>query len=225
MELVGWDGRGARGGVDLMKMPARGLSGSLGLLGVLLGVFGVECAAGALENPSGLARLGALPDSGGLHGQYWRLLTFGLLHWNAFHLMLNSLLLLVAGPTIQRRLGAGWLMATFAIASVVSGMAILYKHVLAPAAGVSVGASGGMFGLLGLALMLVWLAPAKRPTRIVITLVVLCGFAYSFSPGVSMVGHIAGFAAGLAMATAAAKLRPNHSSKPTPLRGADQVTC
>src|SRR4051794_16430056 len=80
--------------------------GSVALFGLIAAMFLVELAMGAVDNDARLLGLGALPDSGGLHGEYWRLLAFGFLHSNATHLLLNSLLLLLAGPAVERRAGA-----------------------------------------------------------------------------------------------------------------------
>jgi membrane associated rhomboid family serine protease len=115
--------------------------------------------------------------------------------------LLNSLLLLLAGPAVERRAGARWLLVTFLAASVASGIGILVKHQLWSSPGVSVGASGGMFGLLAAALVLAFRADsgsALARTALVIALV--AGLAYSALPGISMVGHVVGLAVGAAIA-------------------------
>jgi membrane associated rhomboid family serine protease len=62
--------------------------GSTGILGVMIAMFLVELARGAVGNDAGLLRLGALPDSGLIHHEYWRLITCGFLHWDLRHLLL-----------------------------------------------------------------------------------------------------------------------------------------
>src|SRR5207248_1124378 len=127
----------------------------------------------------------------------WRLITFGFLHSNITHLLLNSLLLLIVGPIVERRAGMAWLIITFFCASVASGMGILVKHQLWPSQGVTVGASGGLFGLLGAALVLVHRLPLeKRPVRNGLTIVLIVGLAYSAVPGISMLGHVIGLIVG-----------------------------
>ena len=44
---------------------------------VIAGNFLVELATGAIQNDVRLLRLGALPDSGEIRHDYWRLITFG----------------------------------------------------------------------------------------------------------------------------------------------------
>jgi membrane associated rhomboid family serine protease len=170
--------------------------GSAALFALLAAVYGVELAAGALGSDAGMLALGALPDDGAIRGEYWRLLTFGFLHSGADHLLLNGLLLLLAGPVVERLAGRLWLALLFLNASLASGAGILIKHQLWPASGVSVGASGGMFGLLGAALMLVLRAGGSRTTGAILTVTLLAALGYSLLPGVSMVGHLVGLAVG-----------------------------
>jgi membrane associated rhomboid family serine protease len=90
-----------------------------------------------------------------------------------------------------------------------SGIGILGKHQVWPAPGVSLGASGGMFGLLGAALVLSFRQPfPNRWIRTALLLVLVLGLAYSFLPGVSMIGHIIGLLLGAAIALVTRLPRP-----------------
>ena len=175
----------------------RTILGSRLLLALIAIVFGLELAKGAIGSPPALLGLGALPDSGELHGQYWRLISFGFLHFDVTHVALNAALLFWVGPIVERRAGTAWFMALFMGASVMSGIGILLKHQLGPAEGVSVGASGGVFGLLGAALVLAFRVPSQgHAVRVWLALVLVGGLAYSFLPGVSMIGHVCGLIVG-----------------------------
>src|SRR5204862_2085498 len=57
--------------------------GTIALILALLGVFGLELATHSAGNDAALLKLGALPDSGELHGQYWRIATYSFLHFNS----------------------------------------------------------------------------------------------------------------------------------------------
>ena len=173
--------------------------GSTGILGAMIAMFLVELARGAVANDAGLLRLGALPDSGPIHHEYWRLLTFGFLHWDLRHLLLNTLLLFLLGPIVERRAGTIGLLIIFLSASVASGLGILVKHQIWPAEGVSLGASGGMFGLLGAGLVFVFRRPSPSRLRTVLMAALVLGLIYSFLPGVSMIGHIVGLIIGTTM--------------------------
>jgi rhomboid protease GluP len=168
------------------------------LIAALGGVFVIELLYGATGNNSALLVLGALPDGGGIQHAYWRVFTFGLLHWNITHLVLNSACLFFAGTIVERRAGPWAVLVLFLVASVVSGLAILLKHHFAPGTGVSVGASGGVFGLLGAALVLVQRVPPANPAlRICLWSMFVAALAFSLLPGVSLVGHIAGLLVGV----------------------------
>src|SRR3977135_199117 len=123
--------------------------GSAGLLFTLTAMFLVELAREAVANDAELLRLGALPDSGQIHNEYWRLITFGFLHWDLRHLLLNPLLLFLLGPIVERRAGTVGLLIIFLSASVASGIGILVKHQIWPADGVSLGGAGGSCCLVG----------------------------------------------------------------------------
>jgi rhomboid protease GluP len=164
-------------------------------------IFLVELATGAIRNDARLLRLGALPDIGEIRREYWRLITFGFLHWDLTHLLLNSVLLLILGPSVERRAGTAWLLLVFLTASMASGVGILVKHQLWPSQGVSLGASGGLFGLLGVALVLAFRVPSQiKFARMRLIVVLAVALTYSFFPGVSMIGHIIGLVVGTAMA-------------------------
>jgi membrane associated rhomboid family serine protease len=164
-------------------------------------MFLLELARGVVGNDAGLLALGALPDNGQIHHEYWRLITFGILHWSLTHVLLNTALLLWVGPVVERPAGNAWLLFIFLSASVASGVGILFKHHLWPSQGVSVGASGGLFGLLGAALVLVFRFPAQsRVDRIGSIVVLVLGLTYSVFPGISMTGHLIGLVVGAALA-------------------------
>jgi rhomboid protease GluP len=174
--------------------------GSAGIWGAMIAMFMVELARGAIANDAELLRLGALPDSAQIHHEYWRLVTFGFLHWDLRHLLLNTLLLFLLGPIVERRAGTVGLLIIFLSASVASGAGILIKHQIWPAEGVSLGASGGMFGLLGAALVLAFRRPSPTRLRIVLVAALALGLIYSFLPGVSMIGHLVGLLIGATIA-------------------------
>src|SRR5437868_15527064 len=116
--------------------------GSAAVVGVMVAMFLLELARNAVGNDARLLDLGALPDSGQMHHEYWRLVTAGFLHYDLMHFALNTLLLLLLAPVVERRAGAAWLLVIFLSASVVSCLGILIKHQFWPVQGVSLGASG-----------------------------------------------------------------------------------
>ena len=179
----------------------------------MIAMFLLELAKNAVGNDARLLAVGALPDSGQIHHEYWRLTTAGFLHYDLTHLVLNTLLLLLIGPVVERRVGIAWLLLIFLSASVASFAGILIKHQLWPSQGVSLGASGGLFGLLGAALALLFrLRSQNRSLRIRLAVVLVGGLTYSVLPGISLIGHITGLLVGVAIAL----LIPLDGASPPP---------
>jgi len=174
-------------------------------------MFLVELAGGAVGNDTRLLELGALPDSGQINHQYWRLLTAGFLHYDMTHFALNTLLLFLVAPVVERRAGAGRFLVIFLGGSLVSFGGILLKHLFWPSQGVSLGASGGLFALLGAGLVLVWQLPSPgRLVRLRLLVPLVVGLVYSVLPRVTMIGHVVGLVVGAAVALAL----PLHASSP-----------
>src|SRR5262245_28003651 len=71
--------------VEMQRSP-----GIAALIALLIGAFLYELACGAVGNQNALLVLGALPGTGDLHGEGWRLITYALLHLTALHLVLNA---------------------------------------------------------------------------------------------------------------------------------------
>jgi membrane associated rhomboid family serine protease len=175
--------------------------GTTAIFCVIAAMFLLELARGAVGNDARLLALGALPDDGQIQHEYWRLITFGFLHSTFTHILLNTVLLLWVAPVVERRAGTRWLLLIFLSASVASGVGILVKHQFWPSEGVSVGASGGLFGLLGAALVLLFRLPSQSPmVRGGLIVVLVVGLTYSVFPGISMIGHIIGLVVGNALA-------------------------
>jgi membrane associated rhomboid family serine protease len=82
-----------------------------------------------------------------LEGEWWRLLASGLLHGTFTHLLVNCIGILLVGWHVERTLGGRTLAVTFVL-STISGALLSLWLTDTP----SVGASGGMFGILGAAI-------------------------------------------------------------------------
>ncbi len=76
------------------------------LLASIAALFALELSTGAVGSDQKLAQSGALRDTGGLNGEYWRLVTYAWLHASWKHLLLNSALLWWVGRIVERRIGA-----------------------------------------------------------------------------------------------------------------------
>jgi membrane associated rhomboid family serine protease len=175
--------------------------GTTSILCIMLMVFLLELANNAVGNDARLLELGALPDNGQIDHEYWRLIVAGFLHYNLTHLALNTLLLLLVGPFVESRARTGWLLVIFLTASMTSFLGIFVRHQFWPSRGVSLGASGGLFGLLGAGLVFAYrLRSQGRAVRARLLAILMVALIYSALPGISMTGHIVGLIVGTATA-------------------------
>ena len=83
-------------------------------------------------------------------GEYWRLLTSTFLHANALHLLLNMGILFLLGSLLEGMYGRGRFLLLYLISAIASSVASL--PFVQDAFGV--GASGAVFGLIGVAVAL-----------------------------------------------------------------------
>ena len=174
---------------------------TLALAVVLLVVFAVEAATGAAGDEVALLRMGALANDGRLGHEYWRLITYSFLHLTSLHLLLNLALLWWVGRIVGRRVGGLLMCASYFFAVILSGVTIVVAHLNAPRPGSSMGASGGIFGLLACALILMRRRNAAyftTSTRVQLWLwiVLLAALGASLFPGVSLAGHVGGLIGG-----------------------------
>jgi rhomboid protease GluP len=130
----------------------------LAVIHVAVGVFrasrGATTLGWALAGPRGarlLARMGGMKTSRLDKGELWRLVSAVFLHTDLIHLSLNLVGLFLVGRLIEAIFGRVRLFFIF-LASGVLGAACSWLVVRTP---LSVGASGGIYGLLGAALVFV----------------------------------------------------------------------
>lgn len=79
-----------------------------------------------------------------LFGQWWRLITAGFLHGGLLHILMNSWVLFDLGAQVEEIYGATRLIVIYFVATVLGFFASTLWF-----AGLSVGASAGIFGLIG----------------------------------------------------------------------------
>jgi rhomboid protease GluP len=179
--------------------------GTITLVVALLVGFGIELATHSVGNEAFLLKLGALPDNGALPGQYWRVATYSFLHFNGAHLFVNVLLLFWVGRIVESWVGIAYAAAIYVSSVLSSAAVILLFHNLHPKAGATVGASGGIFGLLAAAIIISYRHSAgsldrENRLRTWLWIALLAGLGISFLPGISMAGHVGGLIGGTLLA-------------------------
>jgi len=166
------------------------------ILAITVG-FGIEIATNSVGNDDALLKLGALPDNGQLQGEVWRIATYSFLHFNWMHLLLNVGLLFWIGRIVEQEVGTGQGALIYFVSVICSAAVILLMHNWHPKQGGTVGASGGVFGLLGAALIISYRQNGERRLQKWLWIVLLAGFGVSLLPDVSMAGHIGGIIGGV----------------------------
>lgn len=149
---------------------------------------------------NGLLKLGAKVNPLIGLGEYWRLLTAMFLHADIMHLIFNMLALYIFGRDIERFFGKKKFLLIYFISGLVGSAA---SFVLVE--GMSVGASGAIFGLMGANLYLYKLNPMvyKRIYgRDMIILIVVNLVIGLIRPNIDMAGHIGGLIGGFVVASA-----------------------
>lgn len=127
-------------------------------------------------------------------GQYYRALTGGFLHSPAdpSHLLLNMLSLYLFGNVLERMLGR-WKYLFMYLLSILGGSAAVW--LLDPSSTV-VGASGGIFGLMGSYLVLMLVLGQRDNVRSLLVLLAI-NVVYGFIvPNVSWQAHLGGMLTG-----------------------------
>lgn len=163
------------------------------LVAINVGIYLLQLAGGASVNASSgwIYEHGALFGPYVAQGDWYRLLTAAFLHYGPIHLGMNMLALWWIGRPLEDWLGP----VRYLLLYLVSGLAGSAGALIANPTGVTVGASGAIFGILGAAIVL-----ERQQTYVLggsaITLLVV-NLAFTFAvPGISIGGHLGGLAGG-----------------------------
>jgi membrane associated rhomboid family serine protease len=159
-------------------------------LGGALG--GASATGGGGLGGSTLLTEGALSRDAVADGEYWRLLTSGFLHSGLFHLLFNMLSLWILGSMLEPAIGR----LRFALIYLVSLLCGSFGALLLEPDGLTVGASGAIFGLMAAAAVVArnrGLSLMESGLGIWIVLNLVITFTV---PNISVGGHIGGLIGG-----------------------------
>lgn len=175
------------------------------LIGANVGVFAIDAFLAGMSGLGLMSGGGPLLDYGYVSaervaaGEWWRILTSAFLHLGILHLVLNMWALYLFGPILEQLYGRLEYLAIYLLCA--AGGSVLTILVAPDQA--AVGASGAIFGLLGLAFAVSRRRHLALPrqTRMVLgqigsLLVINLAFTFFF-PGISITGHLGGLAVGL----------------------------
>ncbi|GAC1591277.1 MAG: hypothetical protein NVS3B25_10570 [Hymenobacter sp.] len=175
----------------------------LGLTGLVFGLMVLSGVSAASPTGHQLVRWGSNVSGLTLHGQPWRLLTCLFVHAGLSHLLLNLFSLGLLGLLVEARVGPLRLLLVYLASGVGGGLASLWWHT----GGVnSVGASGAIFGLYGLLLVLLIgkkmvLGQSDRRAMLGLVLyLVLSNLLSGLTGNIDNAAHLGGLATGLLVA-------------------------
>lgn len=170
--------------------------------------FDLVTARGANLGP--IAVLGVIYAPAIQHGQWWRLFTYGFIHFGWAHIFFNSYALFQVGWLVEYIYGSARYALIYIGALLGGGVAAYYStiHTQIPTAGAS-GAIMGVFGAM--AVLGLKIAPLRGTLLRNALLPIALTLGYGFTnPGISNAGHIGGVITGAALAFA---LRPARAGE------------
>ena len=170
-----------------------------GLIGLNVLVYLITVAQGnGINNPGGsLFAKWVLFGPAVADGDWWRLITAAFLHANLFHIGLNMLALVWLGAPVERYLGHFQYLALY----IVSGLAGSAGALITTPTGITVGASGAIFGILGALLIIEYQATGNIAGQAFTLIAINLLFSFTMS-GISVGGHIGGLIGGIGAALA-----------------------
>ncbi len=134
-----------------------------------------------------------------LGGEWWRLVTAGFLHGGIFHILMNSWVLFGLGAQVEQLYGSGRMVVFYFLGTVGGFLASL----LVSPKSLSVGASAGIFGLIGvmIAFGMQHRSEMGAAVRSHYTQWAIYGIVMGLLPGfrIDNAAHIGGLAAGFAI--------------------------
>ncbi len=137
------------------------------------------------------------------HGEWWRVVTTLFLHANPLHLVMNGIALWMFGSAMEKSMGWWRFVVLFLVAgslgNLLSAFNVRYD--------VAVGASAGIFGLVGAFAVAVWRLRSpmyfalRRRMLVLLAVVVACDLTIGWlEPQVDNLAHVGGLVAGIALA-------------------------
>jgi membrane associated rhomboid family serine protease len=174
-----------------------GIVGSTNPTSVVIGLV-VVCVvvfvASGFGKASVIDRFGMWPYGVHHSHQYYRLFDSIFLHLDFLHIAFNMITLFIVGPAVEVMLGKSRFLALFLVAGI--GGNVL-SYLIAPVFGVSAGASGAIFGVLGAYVVLALIQ--HKPMGPVLALIVI-NLVIGFTGNVEWQAHVGGLVTGALLA-------------------------
>ena len=158
---------------------------------------------GNTENSEFMVRMGAVWPPYVKQGEYWRLFTATFMHFGFEHILNNMLVLICAGPILEKAMGHIKYLCLYLIAGV-GGSTLSYVQMIARGKyDVSAGASGAIFGIIGALLWIVMIHKGRYESltgKGLLFMIVISLYYGITSVAVDNWAHIGGLAMGFVFA-------------------------
>ena len=153
---------------------------------------GASLTGGALGGPNSVLAKSLLFGPLVKHGDFWRVITAGFMHYGFFHLLFNMYALYIVGPMLEGAVGRARFALIYAVSLIAGSVGVL---IVTPNA-FTAGASGAVFGIMG-ATILVMRARGIDPMQSGLGVWLLLNLVITFSVShISIGGHIGGLIGG-----------------------------
>lgn len=142
------------------------------------------------------------------NGEVWRLLTCAFLHSGFIHIGCNMYSLYIIGPQINQIYGAGKYLVVYIISCITSSLLSFYMSPYS----ISVGASGGIFGLMGALLAFAVIERhrvEKRYLSSLLQIIIINLFIGLNIKNIDNFGHIGGLLGGISIGYIIYKISQN----------------
>ena len=160
------------------------INGAIYLLGAAQGA--------GLNNPGGSLYAKLWLDAPLLHdGGWWRLVTTMFLHASVLHIAFNMFALWFIGRPVEQYLGTARYIGLYFVSGLAGSAGALVQT-----PGVTVGASGAIFGILGAMLIIEWQVTGRLAGNAMTLIVINLAFSFAI-PGISWGGHVGGLIGGI----------------------------
>lgn len=173
------------------------------LLGVIAIFYVLAEALGGSTNTLTLLRAGANFRPLVEQGELWRLVTANFLHIGIWHLLINAYSLYAIGPMLERLYGTWKFLAVYVFAGITGAVASFWFN----GHGISAGASGALFGLIG-AMLVIGVRHQgaipdhhRRSMRTLAAMALAINLAFGMQvPGIDNFAHLGGLVGGTLLA-------------------------
>jgi membrane associated rhomboid family serine protease len=174
------------------SLPTKQPTITFALIAINVAVFIWDLATETARTGGTPSRYGILSGAAVAHGEWWRLVTAGFLHASITHIAFNMFALYVLGRQLELLLGPARFLAVYFASLFAGALGVIIVSPNAP----TVGASGAIYGLFGVAVAFQFLKKINM-MQSGLGPMLLLNLAFTFFvPGISIGGHLGGLAGG-----------------------------